>query len=159
MSKKKFVLLGYFLSLLFIFVGGVNAVTGFNVTINGDEVTLSASHVYSFSYSVYGDTSKQTICTGLSDNANTAKCKISVKNGSYKFYANSRMAADGDPSDSTDYRTVTTSCSEQSKTGRTDAVHIYNITRAYTHMRMRRCRREKCTSSFLCSEKIPHLSV
>ena len=121
MSKKKFILLGYFLSLLFIFIGSASAVTNFTATVNGDEVTLSASYVASFSYSVYGDNTKHTICSGLSDNASTAKCKISVKNGSYKFYANSRLAADGDPSDSTEYRTITTSCTDQTKPDKTDS--------------------------------------
>lgn len=121
MNKKKFILLGYFLSLLFIFVGSANAVTGFGVSVSGDEVTLSASYVASFSYSVQGSNTKYTICSGLSDNSSTAKCKISVKNGTYKFYANSRLAADGDPSDSTDFRTITTSCTEQSKLDKKDS--------------------------------------
>lgn len=121
MNKKKFVLLGYFLSLLFIFVGSASAVSNFSVTVSGDEVTLSATYVASFSYSTYGDNTKHTICSGLTDNANTSKCKISVANGTYKFYANSRLAADGDPSDSTDYRTVTTSCTDQTKPNKTDS--------------------------------------
>lgn len=121
MSKKRFILLGYFLLLLVIFIGKADAVSNFTVSVSGDEVTLSASYVASFSYSVYGSNQKYTICSGLSDNKNVSKCKISVKNGTYMFYANSRLAADGDPSDSTDYRTVTTSCSEQSKLNRTDS--------------------------------------
>ena len=48
MSKRKFILLGYFLSLLFIFIGRVEAVNNFTVVVNGDMVTLSAKNVANF---------------------------------------------------------------------------------------------------------------
>ena len=86
MSKRKFILLGYFLSLLFIFVGRVDAVNNFSVTVNGDMVTLKAKNVAKFQYSVNGS-SAVNICTGLSDNSSYQTCRISVKNGTYNFTA------------------------------------------------------------------------
>lgn len=118
MSKKRFVLLSYFISLLFIFVGTVNAVSNFKASVNGDMVTLSASYVAKFQYSINGG-AKYDICTGLSDNAGTDSCQISVKNGTYTFYAVSSRMQDGIPSKTISNKVITSSCSDQSKTGQT----------------------------------------
>ena len=117
MSKKRFILLSYFISLLFIFVGSVGAVSSFQVSASGDMVTLSARYVSKFQYSVNGGT-KYDVCTGLGDDSGTDSCQISVKNGTYTFYAVSSRMSDGIPS-KTVTKTITSSCSDQSKTGQT----------------------------------------
>ena len=117
MSKKKLLLLSYFISLLFIFIGTVEAVTNFQISASGDMVTLSAKYVSKFQYSVNGG-AKADICTGLGDDSGTDTCQISVKNGTYTFYAVSTRMADGIPSKTTT-KTITSSCSDQSKTGQT----------------------------------------
>lgn len=118
MSKKRFILLSYFISLLFIFAGTVNAVSSFKANVNGDMVTLSASYVAKFQYSVNGG-AKYDVCTGLGDDSGTDSCQISVKNGTYTFYAVSSRMADGIPSKTIQNKVITSSCSDQSKTGQT----------------------------------------
>lgn len=116
MSKRKFILLGYFLTLLFIFVGRVDAVNNFSVTVNGDMVTLKAKNVAKFQYSVNGG-SAVNICTGLSDNSSYQTCRISVKNGTYNFTATSYAGTDGRFSQTIRDKVISSSCSDQSKTG------------------------------------------
>ena len=119
MSKKKFILLCYFISLLFIFAGTVNAVSRFKVEVDGDKVTLSARYVAKFKYSVKGGATTYDVCTGLSDSYKEDSCEISVKNGTYIFYAIGSGLIDGITSKTSEKKVITSSCSDQSKTGQT----------------------------------------
>lgn len=97
MSKKKILILSYFIALLFLFVGTVKAATFFTVQPQGgDLLLLRAKHITHFEVSIDGGVTYTPYCTGRDEyDSREQLCYISVQNGSYRFKAVSNGFADG----------------------------------------------------------------